>query len=207
MARIKHARPALVIAVLALIAALAGTALAGSEPEANTAGAAQKAKKALKKSKKALKKANANATLLDELCGPGASAAGSETCTAPQGPKGDTGSAGATGATGATGAPATERRAVIDADSTGASVVRGNATGADRIGEGEFFVSFAADIRPCVYVATLGDNGAGLGTEGEISVEQRSGGNATDVLVRTYDSAGAPEDPAATDGFHIAVFC
>ncbi len=97
MSRIKRARPALVVVVVALIAALAGTALAGSGPDANTAGAAQKAKKALKKSKKALKKANANATLLDELCGAGASAAGSETCTAPQGPKGDTGDTGATG--------------------------------------------------------------------------------------------------------------
>jgi hypothetical protein len=103
MSRIKRAKPALVVAVLTLIAAVAGTALAGSGPDANTAGAAKTAKKALKKAKKALKKANANATLLDELCGPGASAAGSETCTAPQGPKGDTGSQGLKGDTGSQG--------------------------------------------------------------------------------------------------------
>jgi hypothetical protein len=70
--------------------ARAGAVLAGSGPDTNTAGAA---KKALKKSKKALSKANANATLLDE-CGPGASAAGSEACTAPPGPKGEPGTNG-----------------------------------------------------------------------------------------------------------------
>ena len=103
MTRIKRARPALAIVVVALIAAVAGSALAGSGPEANTAGAAKKAKKALKKSKKALNKANANATLLDELCGPGAAAAGSETCTAPQGPTGPTGPAGIQGPSGPSG--------------------------------------------------------------------------------------------------------
>ena len=57
MTRIKRARPTLVVVVVALIAAVAGTALAGSGPDANTAGAAKTAKKALKKAKKANKKA------------------------------------------------------------------------------------------------------------------------------------------------------
>ena len=64
MSQIKHARrPAIVIAALALIAALAGTALAGSEPIANPAGKVDKAlkdaKKAKKKAKKAIKLAKA----------------------------------------------------------------------------------------------------------------------------------------------------
>ena len=102
MSRIKRARPALVVVVLALIAGVAGTALA--EPTATTSKPAKKiAQDAKKKAKKALNKAKANATLLDELCGPGASAAGSETCTAPQGPKGDPGTNGTNGADGADG--------------------------------------------------------------------------------------------------------
>ena len=103
MTQIRRARrsPAIAIAVLALIAALAGTAIAGSGPEANTSASAKKtAKKALKKAKKAKKQAKGNAALLAELCGTGASAAGSATCTAPQGPKGDKGDTGNPGASG-----------------------------------------------------------------------------------------------------------
>ena len=97
---IRRVRPssAVAIAVLALIAALAGTALAGSGPTANPAG---KADKALKKAKKANRTAKANAALLEDLCGDGASAAGIETCTAPTGPTGPTGAAGAAGEPGA----------------------------------------------------------------------------------------------------------
>ena len=58
MSRIKRGRPspAILVAVIALVAALGGTALAGPGPTANTAG---KADTALKKAKKAIKKAKA----------------------------------------------------------------------------------------------------------------------------------------------------
>jgi hypothetical protein len=65
MTRFKRARPALVVAVVTLVAAVAGTALAGSGPDANTAGAAKTAKKALKKAKKANKKAKNAQTAAD----------------------------------------------------------------------------------------------------------------------------------------------
>ena len=101
MSRIKPARPALVVVVLTLIAAVAGTALAGSGPEANTSGLKKQVKKTKKKANKANKRSKQNAALLKELCGDGASAsvAGSATCTAPQGPTGATGAAGATNVT------------------------------------------------------------------------------------------------------------
>jgi len=58
MSRIKRGGPALFVAVLALVAAVAGTSLAGSEPDATSAvGAKKLAKKASKKAKKAKKKA------------------------------------------------------------------------------------------------------------------------------------------------------
>jgi hypothetical protein len=100
------------------------------------------------------------------------------------------------------------RWAVVSANAGGASVVRGNATGATRLAAGAYTVSFAADIRQCAYLATLGDVEAGAGQPGEISVEQLNAGNATTVEVRTYNSAGAATDPpAGNDGFHISVIC
>jgi len=107
----------------------------------------------------------------------------------------------------ASGYQQTLRWAVVSANAGGASVVRGNATGAGRISTGNFFVSFAADIRNCAYVATNGDTGAGAGPAGEISVEQRAADNPTDIEVRTYNSAGAQTDPTAGDGFHITAIC
>jgi hypothetical protein len=107
----------------------------------------------------------------------------------------------------ASGYQHTLRWAVVSANAGGAAVVRGNATGASRLGAGVFIVSFAADIRQCAYVATNGDTTSGVGPPGEISVEQRSAANATDIEVRTYNSAGVETDPLAGDGFHIAVFC
>jgi hypothetical protein len=111
------------------------------------------------------------------------------------------------GGVAASGYQQTLRWAVVSANATGASVVRGNATGAGRLGAGVFFVSFPADIRNCAYVATNGDVASGVGPPGEISVEQRSSTNPTDIEVRTYNSAGTQTDPTTGDGFHIAVFC
>ena len=78
MARLKRvgSSPAIVVAVLALVAGIGGTALAGSGPTANTAG------KALKKAKRALKIAKA----ADKEQGP-------------QGEKGENGANGATDVT------------------------------------------------------------------------------------------------------------
>lgn len=100
------------------------------------------------------------------------------------------------------------RWGVISANATTTKVVRGNATGVTRQGTGDYLVSFAADIRPCAYLATLGDVGAGIGEPGEISVEQLNTNNPTTLEIRTYNSAGAEADPpASSDGFHIAVIC
>ncbi|HET6998309.1 MAG TPA: hypothetical protein VFI03_06930 [Solirubrobacterales bacterium] len=99
------------------------------------------------------------------------------------------------------------RWAVVSASAGGASVIRGNATAATRLGPGAFTVSFAADIRACAYVATLGDVGAGASEPGEISVEQLASSNPTTVEVRTYNSVGTETDPDPGDGFHITVIC
>ncbi len=99
------------------------------------------------------------------------------------------------------------RWAVVRANSGGASVVRGNATGASRLGTGQYIVSFQPDIRDCAYVATNGDTAAGIGQPGEISVEQQASNNSTDVEVRHYDPAGNQVDYSGSSGFHIIVIC
>jgi hypothetical protein len=111
------------------------------------------------------------------------------------------------GGTPASGYQQSLRWAVVSANASGASVVRGNATAAGRVSPGNYFVSFQPDIRNCSYVATDGDTGAGFGPAGEISVEQRNASNATDVEVRHFNSAGAPTDYGTGDGFHIVVVC
>ena len=60
MSRIKRGRPspAILVAVIALVAALAGTALAGSGPSATTAVNLKKVEKTANKAKKKAKKAN-----------------------------------------------------------------------------------------------------------------------------------------------------
>jgi hypothetical protein len=99
------------------------------------------------------------------------------------------------------------RWAVVRADIDGATVVRGTATSASRLQTGNYLVSFEPDIRECAYVATNGDPAAGVGPPGEISVEQASSINATDLFVRHYNSAGTQTDPPDGEGFHIAVIC
>ncbi len=60
MSRIKRGRPspAILVAVMALVAALAGTALAGSGPSATSAASLKKVEKTANKAKKKAKKAN-----------------------------------------------------------------------------------------------------------------------------------------------------
>ncbi len=101
--------------------------------------------------------------------------------------------------------------AVVAADSSGASVARGNASGAGRLAAGAYYVRFApqrgAGIRNCAYLATDGSVASQLSHPGEISVEQFSSTNSTDIEVRHYDSAGSQTDFPAGGGFHIAVLC
>jgi hypothetical protein len=102
----------------------------------------------------------------------------------------------------------TVRWAVVRADQNGATVVRGNATGARRLFGGAYLVSFQPDIRGCAYVATNGSSADGVGPPGEISVEQEDKDNPTDVRVRYRTSAGAANDyGSGLEGFHVAVLC
>ncbi len=95
--------------------------------------------------------------------------------------------------------------AFVDADSGGATLLSGRGvTGVSRIGVGVYSVTFNRSVQGCGKLATLTDEGGGIAAEGEIAVE---GFQLNGIWVRTFDSAGAPEDRAATDGFTLMVLC
>lgn len=175
--------PASIVAILALIAAVAGTAVA-SGPDATSSAV----------TKKKVKKIAANeADQQTTERAPGLSVQNSSQL----------------GGIPASGYQRALRWAVIRADAGGAVVVHGNATGAGRVLAGQYFVSFEPDIRNCAYVATIGTTGATASVPGELSTEVASANDpATTVEVRYRDSAGVATDfPPGSNGFHIAVIC
>jgi hypothetical protein len=189
--------PAILVAALALIAAVAGTAVAG--PDASTSAITKK--KVKKIAAKQINKLAPDLSVAHAASADRADTAGTAT-------NADTATnAQRLGGSSPNAFQRTVRWAVVEGSATGASVVRGNATGASRFGMGQYMVSFAPDIRNCAYVATTGDTDAGIGLSGELSVEQA--GNPTDIVVRHRDSTGAFADypTGGTEGFHIAVFC
>jgi len=95
--------------------------------------------------------------------------------------------------------------ALVDADTGSASVIRGRgATGASSPGTGRFVVTFNRSVEGCGVVAVLSDATGAAGPSGEISTDQPT---ANSVEINTYDSAGAAANPFATDGFHVQVIC
>ena len=175
--------PAMLVAVLALIAAVAGTAVAESGPNANTSASAKKtAKKALKKAKKANKAAK------------GAQATAEDAQGLAEGAQ-----ATAEGAQ-ATAEDATPLAAVVAADG---SVVRGSgvtSTNAKLGGNGLYTVDFDRNLSDCVWVAQIG-NGDGTATiYGEMSswLEAPNG-----IFVQTASSGGVLADRP----FHLIVHC
>ncbi len=191
--------PALVISIIALVFALGGTALAVSK---NSVGSKQ-----LKKNSVTTAKIRNGAITTAKIKSAAVTGAKVDVSSLGKVPSAkDADNASNLGGKAASAYQPGLRWAVVEVSSTGASVVRGNATGATRFGVGLYGVSFAPDIRGCAYLATRGDAGANVSVNGEISVEQVASDNPTDVEVRLRDSNGVSAD-TSSDGFHIAVIC
>ncbi len=102
--------------------------------------------------------------------------------------------------------------ALADLDSGGASIIRSNgATGATRVGVGDFTVTFNRDISACVIQATPADatgttppNDASSPPGYWLTVDHGAGGTVQLVAI---DDTGALVDPASTDGATVTVFC
>jgi hypothetical protein len=205
------------LAAVAACIAVAGTmaATGAAKPAVESAAsAAASLKKALKLSKaadkrsknalKVAKRADKRALAADGKAGP----------AGPQGAQGAVGSPGSSGAAGPTGPTGPQGTtglwAVIEATNTGASLVRGTATGQGRLGNGAFYVSFAPkDVTGCAYMATVGSTSNQEAPPLYATAEQRPAAS-TDVIVRAWDASGSrtdPSGPGTGSGFHVAVIC
>jgi hypothetical protein len=95
--------------------------------------------------------------------------------------------------------------AVVNADGTiarsdGASI---GASGLIPGFAGSYQVIFKRNVTGCVYVATIGNAGAGNPAHGSIVVAARAG-NAAGVFVETRDT---PTGPLVNHPFHLFVNC
>lgn len=187
MKRIPRPSPALVISCIALSIALTGVSYAAVVIPRNSVGTLQLKANAVNSTKVA------NGTLLRADFKPGQIPAGA------RGPAGAAGPAGPAGPAGAAGAAATALWAQLDA--AGSLVRNKGAASSQKLGTGDYLVTFNQDVTGCTYQATLGGPTTGL-TTGEVSAAQRTA-IAAGVRVFTLSSAGANADKA----FSLAVFC
>lgn len=96
----------------------------------------------------------------------------------------------------------------VDADSSGASIVRGRGVQAvHRALTGLYQVDFVDPVDQCAWLATRNDVQAGLAEPGEITVEPRTSSDPDSLWIRTYDSSGTMADMAPGDGFSLHVVC
>jgi hypothetical protein len=95
--------------------------------------------------------------------------------------------------------------AVVDGTATTPTIVRsfGTAGAVADIGTGLYGVTFDQDVSGCVFTATVGDPGAGVATEGYATVEGLSIFTPDGVEVRTFNNAGTLADRS----FHLVVTC
>jgi hypothetical protein len=198
--RIRRPSPAMVVACIALALALGGVGYAAVRLPANSVGTLQLRANAVNSSKVA------NGSLLRADFRSGQIPAGPRGPAGPAGPAGAAGAAGPAGPAGPKGDKgdkgdsATGLWAVVDA--AGALSRSKGVASAQKLGTGDYLVTFNQDVTACSYQASIGGPTTS-NTPGEISPAQRTGVAAA-VEVKTYNSAGAaPEDLA----FYLAVFC
>ena len=97
------------------------------------------------------------------------------------------------------------RFAHVNAGVIGSTLINGRGvSNVGRVAVGQYTVTFAASVASCGLIATLTDNATGTSSNGEISAERD---NNNTVRVRTYNSAGTPEDTLSTDGFTLMLAC
>lgn len=185
--------PAMVVASLALLVALAGTGYAAVNLPANSVGTAQLkngAVTAVKVKRATLLKSNFAANQLPR---------GPRGFVGPPGPPGAVGGAGARGPTGPAGPSGSGLWAVVNPDG---SLARGSGVlGTTHVSTGVFRVRFNRTITQCGWLATIG-SAASTTKYGLIEAELAS--STTDsVQVGVRDKNGV----AADYGFIVTVLC
>jgi hypothetical protein len=181
--RRRRVSPALAVACVALLVALAetGWATVSQLVPRNSVGAAQLKNNAVTSAKIR----NGQIRLADLH----------RTARRP-GPRGRTGPAGPAGPAG------TVTRLWAVANASGSLARAAGTTSSGRLAAGVYEVIFGQNVTNCVFVATVGDAGEGTGANGAATVTRRAG-NANGVRVETRNLAGALADRA----FHLLVVC
>jgi hypothetical protein len=196
--RFRRPSPAMVVAMLALLVALGGTA--GANPSAIAALISGTQIKDNSVTTKDVK----NKSLLAGDFKPGQLPRGA------QGPQGPQGPAGANGANGAPGAPAAKYWAGIQSSGAIARQSGGVSSSLETNGgtTNHYIVHFPTDVSQCAYTATGGD----MGTLNNVTnlfarvvVAARSSDSNNDVVVQVH--AFSNDFNPITDDFFIAVFC
>ncbi len=203
----RRVRPTTVIAVIAVVMALSGTAVAAQRYLiTNTKQISPVVLKQL--TAMAVKQAKGSTA-------GGTGAAGATGATGPRGPQGEPGPAGEKGAQGdrgPEGPPGPPGQTIGGgAGEVGWAVVSGEGTmvrsssgitskRVEGIATGSYEVTFPSSIDSCAFQATVGGSTPGVPSPAYISVGTKS---ATSVLVQTAGTDGTLTDRS----FHLTVFC
>jgi hypothetical protein len=200
--------PALVIAVLALMLVLGGTAVAAKRYLiTNTQQISPSVLKQLAKLA-----ANQGAVGSHGTTGAQgtAGAKGPAGEPGPRGEKGPTGDKGPQGEPGPTGQPGTlggVHWAVVtpSEEENSAEVARASEAGVtvQKLGKGTYAVVFKVDVTQCAYEATIGLAGTTAVANPGFATVVRWSESADGVLVQTYDENG----DLANKGFHLMALC
>jgi hypothetical protein len=184
--------PAMVVALLALFVAMAGTGYAALKLPKNSVGSKQIKKDAVNSSKvknHSLKAGDFKAGQLP--AGP----------RGPIGPTGPAGTNGTNGTNGSDGAPATRLWAAIQPGSPPSVIRSGSAATVTRAGAGQYDIDFGSDIQGCAASATVAETATRFATA-QLKPEFPSI-TRQQVHVVTWTPGAAPED----DKFYVEVFC
>jgi hypothetical protein len=109
---------------------------------------------------------------------------------------------GRTGPAGPAGPPGAVTRLWAVANGSGSLARSAGTTSAGRLAAGVYEVIFNQNVTNCAFVGTVGDAAEGTGTSGALTTSRRAG-NANGVRVETRNLAGALADRA----FHLLVVC
>jgi hypothetical protein len=104
------------------------------------------------------------------------------------------------------GTNARPRWAKVDAGPTTTLIRSRGVTSASRAALGVYRVHFNEPITGCGWSATLNDNDTSSAPPGEIGVE-REAGSTTNLLIRTFTSAGVQAESSDDNGFTVVVSC
>jgi hypothetical protein len=100
--------------------------------------------------------------------------------------------------------------AVVEATGSAATVVNDNdhTTGASRLGNGLFSVTFDQNVGSCAFLATIGSTANTTDAPPRFATVEPGPTDPKELRLRSWDADGNLSDPGSGNtGFHVVVFC